>query len=830
MVKKGKWLLLSCTLLLVICFNAFSQTTDRDLRREQYGLVFASYEVLQFARTSLPVINGTPIRLTSLQFDLALHSLSFFGYIFRAKTVTGDRVEMILSSGASAAIKVIINGQPTELVLPIDSTMRARNYWHDIHLTFKEDSLELRSRNGSRKVLFQKNRQVFTHLIFGKNSVSGIETVDIPPFALRNLQMNFTDGSAQRWSMDETEGEEIVDEIDGRVLKVRNPIWLTTRQSKWLELTAIRSGRSLNIAYDPLRQQIKWVQPDKIITYHVNETYETENSTPLTPTDFRYSIYNRLRNELTMFDIAPKQVSILPLDSANWQNHHAQPGMPERNLWLTAPFINPLDSNLMLLGGYGFFTMKNQLHSYDQALRSWSEVPLKGSFAPRYHHAVGKGFEEGQWLVFGGIGNESGKQELGLKNYYDLHLMDMRDSTITRLWEIKEVDQHFVPAGNLVLDVADSAFYVLTYANFASSNNLSLYRVDLRTQAYQLCTDELPFVLSGFDTSLAGLYHDAENSELIAYTIQGDQEESTLRLYSLLSPPMPVIKTAEVSVSHLWEWLYVAIVAVLILLFWYQRKSGKPGSSEKAEASSQQTDVTGEAIFLFGEFTVIDQQGDDITTSFSPKIRELFLLLLLNRYGNREGVKTQAVHDAIWPGHDKAQAKNAKGVSMKRLRSAIGTLTGAAILFEENKWKLELDQAVYTDLESLHDLLAGSVTKDSSTTNSLLRILKRGPFLAGIKAEWLDQYRGLIHLSIVKHLTACYDVTDDHQQQLDIADAILQIDDLHETGIQMKIKTLIQVGNHGMALSVYEDFCARYQTLYGEEFPHSFKEISEKSR
>lgn len=43
-------------------------------------------------------------------------------------------------------------------------------------------------------------------------------------------------------------------------------------------------------------------------------------------------------------------------------------------------------------------------------------------------------------------------------------------------------------------------------------------------------------------------------------------------------------------------------------------------------------------LYLFGDFTVLDKKGRNITHLFSSKIKQLFLLILLNSIGKRRGL------------------------------------------------------------------------------------------------------------------------------------------------------------------------------------------------
>lgn len=100
----------------------------------------------------------------------------------------------------------------------------------------------------------------------------------------------------------------------------------------------------------------------------------------------------------------------------------------------SAKFSCPNDDDLFLLGGYGWYKAKNDLFKYDFVKKEWQEVKLKkNEMTSRAWFSFGKGFSDGEYLIYGGFGNDSGNQELGFKSNYDLYLLNMKDSTITKL-------------------------------------------------------------------------------------------------------------------------------------------------------------------------------------------------------------------------------------------------------------------------------------------------------------------------------------------------------------------------------------------------------------
>lgn len=68
------------------------------------------------------------------------------------------------------------------------------------------------------------------------------------------------------------------------------------------------------------------------------------------------------------------------------------------------------------------------------------------------HTVAGKGPVEGSFFVFGGVGNETGKQELGKDFFCDLYLFDTSKHIVKKLWSRAFPDNYFIPTRGLVFD------------------------------------------------------------------------------------------------------------------------------------------------------------------------------------------------------------------------------------------------------------------------------------------------------------------------------------------------------------------------------------------
>lgn len=72
------------------------------------------------------------------------------------------------------------------------------------------------------------------------------------------------------------------------------------------------------------------------------------------------------------------------------------------------------------------------------------------------------------------------------------------------------------------------------------------------------------------------------------------------------------------------------------------------------------------AIYLFGEFTVYDKNGRDITYMFSARLKQAFLLIL--EHSLKDGISSQQFSEALWPDRSEFNVKNLRNVTLNHLR------------------------------------------------------------------------------------------------------------------------------------------------------------------
>ncbi len=829
-MKKGvgsfQWRRLSVQRLLIkIAFFVllYQPLQAQDPATANRGLIFNSFEVDPIHRTSLDVSEAFDKPVDAIEFDLALNGFLSFGYIFRALDTKGRKIDFLYTPGDGGYFKVVIDGQETQLNLAVKESEAIRNFWRPIRIVFKESSISLESADLHFEHQLKEKLRI-SKLIFGVNDLPALQTVDCPPFMIRDLKLSNGGVIGNHWPADEVQGQSLNDAISDQNLIAANAEWHAAQSFHWKPIGELTGPMSLVVGHDPIRQRILWVQPEGIQSFDLTNSYANQFELKA-DVESRFGLFNAMEDQLITYDMEPIGVSHFHIDSSvQLVNKTVNPDAPIQNLWLAAAFINPLDSNLMLLGGYGFFTSKNSLWSYDKAVQQWSLVSLRGdTLAPRYHHAIAMGPKPGQFYVFGGIGNLTGKQELGLQHYYDLHLLDLNNHSLKKLWELPEIESHFSVVNQMVFSAEEQALYALGYRAFGEVNNLALLKLNVTGPSLQVVGDSISFVQKGFDRTQAGLFQNKKSGELIAYTLTSEDQQARLKLFSILFPPKAVPQVPPASVFRpKWYWFVVLLMAFLFAAFMRRKKAMRIDQVKFRTLRESEKNV----IRLWGGFTVFDAYGKNVSDLFSPKIKELFLLLFFNSIDDAQGIKAQKIYEKVWPGHERTKAKNALGVTMGRLRSALQAVDSVQVMNENGAWKLDWKNELPTDyhltmlsLEQLKQYFS------EETLDGLINVVGRGPFLPNTEIEWLDDYKGKVNFRVTSRLMEISEQIVEEERKVKMADIVLSIDDLHEQAAKLKINALIQLGKHGLANYFYEEFAKRYKELYQEAFPRSFKEM-----
>ena len=305
------------------------------------------------------------------------------------------------------------------------------------------------------------------------------------------------------------------------------------------------------------------------------------------------------------------------------------------------------------------------------------------------------------------------------------------------------------------------------------------------------------------------------------------------------------IEVNDALISPLYVKIGIAITAILliflVLKYW---KKGKiraklmpvPETTVKTHPNRDYKSLVNaaEKILCFGSLRIINSQGVDIAKKLSPKLKQLFVIVLLNSIGDKEGISTKNLTEALWPGMSPKSAKNTRGTNIQNLRAILSEAKEMNLTFRDKSWYLEIGKNCFCDYQEvlmlLNDLGRGGVTVAylEEQLPKLFCILKADRFFVNMSDSWLDPIVENMSNRIIEF---CYGISkildmDRHSALMyDLASVMYIYDDLNEHALQIKLQILIRQGKLSLAHTAYDNFAKLYEKIYGEVYTVKFEDM-----
>ncbi|MEO8231790.1 MAG: hypothetical protein ABI638_05885, partial [Ignavibacteriota bacterium] len=321
-------------------------------------------------------------------------------------------------------------------------------------------------------------------------------------------------------------------------------------------------------------------------------------------------------------------------------------------------------------------------------------------------------------------------------------------------------------------------------------------------------------------------------------------DSTTVELYSINYPP--ITETAKVYIEdtdtkeNYYLILFSAIIGAIVLslgfVYFKKRKTKLSQTPNKNNYGSEiflpEKTKTKNSINLFGGFSICDKGGNEISQTLSPKLKEIFLLILIKSISNpQKGISSEELSIIIWRDASPESGKANRGVAINKIRKILSSVDGVDIEFSDKLWFVKINNESSCDYAEYLKFcnttkLENSFKNDSIST--IIKRLERGEFLKGISYEWLDSIKFSINNEVIgflKHYLDNDEVQKDPEKLIKLCDIILSFDSVDQDAIKLKIKTLSSTGKHHIGKSTYGLFIAEYKRLYDENFPLTFQEI-----
>ncbi len=843
-------------------------------KAQSFGLQFASSEVVQEARTGLNLIVGEPISFSqdfNISFDLAFcrDQDEYFGYILRLVTEKNEHIDLIYDNNPQTKnhLKLVVEEKDVEFPYPFDKGTYFEK-WAKIVLIYsvRNNCLTLKVGKQSHVIHLKRPLNLFWKVLFGANEIPTVKTTDVPPMQLRDVEVAKDLKLTYKWPLNEQGGSAVAEIITGKEGSVSNPIWVRQMHTNWTSIKQFNLKGPASVAFDANNDVIYIIGRDSLYSLAGKKKFSTAlpyRSGPFNLMRGNQSYYESGSDRLYNIYIDQATFSVFNFQDRSWDKA-AKPVNRLTDFWHFNKYFSPVEHVFYLFGGYGHFSYKGMIRRYDPVSKTLSIIkPSAGSYVPRYLAALG-GTENGAYIL-GGYGSPTGKQILNPRALYDLLYFDVRTKSIRKIYEFNNTAEDMVFANSLIVDEKNDTYYGLVYPNTTFKSRLRLVRGSLSKARWTSLANEIPYSFQ--DTkSFSDLFYSKKSRRFFAVTIFTDEADiSTVSIYSLAAPPLAAEQVQSkagrrISVIAILIGISAVILLVAYSVFKNRKRLDKKhaaGIIESAELTTVNAEDTAltepgmpiefeaapiehldfkpyknvSAIYLFGDFQMFDNEGNDITRHFTPLVRELFLVVLLYTFQWDTGISSDKLKELLWSDKSSDSARNNRAVNIAKLKSILSRIPGCEISRESGTWQILTDSTkVRVDYYDYLMLVRNKKGVDKKKIEQLAEITKRGNILSTSDYEWLDAIKSDISNEIIDtylHYANATPVANDPEFLVKLAGYIFKIDSVNEEAMVLKCKALVHLGKHSLAKTTFGTFCREYRLIYDVDFNRDFQQILE---
>ena len=831
------------------------------LYSQSYGLQFSSHEAIPEKRTSLNLTPEEPLCLkenTQISFELKFVPglNAYFGYVIRLITTDNQNIDLV-SIDKTGNFNFVI-GESFSYAFKIDSSS----------LFGKWNHCEIRLDKIKREVSFFLNNRLVTKgklnftnatcwkVFFGANNLERYKTIDVPPMQLKDV--NITENKKKKYSfqLSETSGNRALDIVEKKVAEIKNPVWIAPRHLYWHQLQTIETTATPSVAFDKENEILYIISVDTLYRYSF-KTNQLSGSKLLESRQVlpagNQSIYDDNFNRLHNYFIDEKTVSTYDAAEKAWSlNFSAKPKLTE--FWQANKFITPFDSALYIIGGYGQLKYKNLVQRFSFRDNTWEVLQTKGDFfMPRYLSALGINAAADTAYIIGGYGSKTGHQTVNPTYNFELMAYSVAGRSFKHIYNLKQPEKEFCFANSLIINSKENQFYGLIFPSDRFNSHLQLIRGSLTSPEYEFLGDSIPYSFHDIE-SFADLFYCPSSEKLVAVTLlSAINKPTSVKIFTIDFPPNRLIVTQPVNASdksmvYLFSILFASILLIILIYALRNRRKqalqpvsdmqfpvvpSQPASQSLAAEDSLSRHAlyenanTSSSIFLFGHFEVIDKEGNDITRQFTPLLKEIFLLILINTFKDGKGISSDKLYETIWVDKPIKDARNNFSVNIVKLKSILEKAGVTNISKETGKWRFEiLNNSITLDYQQflkLADEKPFPVGKNY--INELLTILNKGAFLREAQYSWLDDTKANVSdfvITAILSYASKASLQSEPDFILKLANCIFLFDQMNEEALELKCRALIILGRHGSAKETYMNFTKEYTKNYGQDFEKSY--------
>ena len=819
------------------------------------GISFNSSQSSIVERTSYNVFVHDQPKFSgnfNIEFDLSIVDSKIFGYVLNIKDKNNPisySLAYINSAGGAGELRLNLDGVKKLLSVPLKKELIGSRKWIKIALNFNSSSEEITLSVNDKihsSIENEFNNIIIPEIHFGKHG----SVIDVPLMAIKNLVIT-NRNNKNIFNFNESDGNNVYDSKGNLYGDVDHPNWLITESYHWKLISTESFDQVTSITFDENNNRFIYQNSDSLSFYdHVtkkNVFYSYKDTLPV-PMRLGTSFLNTNENKLYVYELydvpdGKSTIASINLENPEYWSKNSSVKLSQQRHHHNGLF-NTSSNKYIIFGGYGNQRYTNAFNSYDIKNNKWESVSFTGDkISPRFFSGMTQ-IGAKNVLLFGGQGNKTGEQSIGKTYYYDCYMVNLETKIIQKLWDVEQENIKMVSSRNIVLNKDLSSFYTLGYSEYIPSTFLQLYNYSIKDGSYKTFGDSIPMVSEKIRTN-ANLYLNKSTNQFFCTTQEFKEDGSNkINIYSLNGQPVSKENVYKIDKKTNSKIVLIFIVLVLMSgILYYLKYLNKIRNKKKdiyqvqvqnilkPKNSTKTLEIKANSTYLFGSFRTYDRNKKDISYLFSPKIRQLFLLLLFSSRQNEvPGLTSERIHSTLWPESTPQKAKNLKNVIISQLRNILKDLDGLELIYSKGRFFMELGDEFYCDyfnfsiqLDCLRDDLL-----DYNSLNKLTNLISPGKFLSSINDECFDKTKKNFEYEILKilpnQLKRTY-ANKDYTHIIALTEILFNIDSLNETAFYYRIHTLHNMGLTLKSKKQFNDYIIRYNKIMGDNFLSTYKDV-----
>lgn len=743
-------------------------------------------------------------------------------------------------TNSEAVFDLLLDGKKTGISFQMPVDMVYDGHWFPFLLEINEEkgSILIRMDGNTKQGSFKSiKRSEGLDLRFGREAGSG----NCLPMILKDLKLSSAGNLLHHWQFTELTGNIAYDEEGGLDAETENCEWLINKHFYW-EPAVSAEYRESNL-YPRAAPSPEHIHIDKngIRIYNLRNKTRTKIGYPLN--DFKFFMVSPLKENDSLISAHsgyPDKPGVLNFRTGRFLMQMDKI-TPDGHHYGGHSFVDQTDTSVYLYGGYGWYKFKNVLLKYNKYTQQWDTCLTKGEKPlPGTYFSILKNLNRNRYYIFGGIGVESGRQEDAQHPLWDLFELDLSTLTWKKIWKWNNPENLITTDLAVWADRNQSAFYSICRVYEKGLNRI--YYLSLSDSNMIAMGDTLPGQQKG--PVSFGLYVDYETQLLYLWNYSVDQNDSIPVFHKIRTPILTDKELMELKEASTpfkierrnrilkYSAIILAFVGVPAVFFFFLMKRRKKRRAESESIPDTGYDPTEKYVSLFGGLTIVNDKGERVDEGFTPKLAELFAIILYYSTPNPEhGVLFSRLEQILWVDIPPENIKNNRNVAFSKLRSLITTNCNMTVVTESDSVKIILPPGMINEQKLINDLLGRDLKLWSDPDlNRFLKIVSRGEYLAEIHSDWATGVRTEMVSAIIRKSVGILNTFYNKQEFetcVQISDIVLSQDPLGEEILKFKLKSMILLGRETEAKKEFNSFRRGFKRHYKEEFGKNFSEFIE---